>query len=88
MDDLFQMILLNLHHMEKVQIRIIESQYNNNEDWNNKSIDNLYYSYHHKNFKKQRFLVSHLKEKTHVNYFRSFYKARVKYGILKKALED
>ena len=88
MDDLFQMILLNLHHMEKVQIRIIESQYNNNEDWNNKSIDNLYYSYNHKNFKKQRFLVSHLKEETHVNYFRSFCEARVKYNRLKKELEN
>ena len=86
-DDLFQMILLNLH-TNKIQIRIIESNYNNSEDLNTKSIDNLYYSYHHKNFKKQRFLVSHLKEETHVNYFRSFYEARVKYGILKQALED
>ena len=89
MDDLFQMILLNLHHMEKVQIRIIGSQYNNNEDWNNKSsIDNLYYSYHHKQFNKQRLLVSHLKEETHINYFRSFYKARVKYDNLTEVLED
>ena len=88
MDDLFQMILLNLHHMEKVQIRIIGSQYNNNEDWNNKSIDNLYYSYHHKQFKKQRFLLSYIKEELHGNYFREFYVARVKYGSLKQALSN
>ena len=89
MDDLFQMILLNLNLvMDKIQIRIIESKYNNNEDWNNKSIDNLYYSYRHKQFKNQRFLLSHLKEETDANYFRDFYGARLKYGILKKALED
>ena len=88
MDDLFRMILLNLHHMDKIQIRIIESKYNNNEDFGIKSTDNLYYSYHHKNFKKQRFLVSHLKEETHVNYFRSFYEARIKYNSLKKALSN
>ena len=86
-DDLFNMILLN-ENIQKLQIRIVESKYNNSEDWNTKSTDNLYYSYHHKDFKKQRFLVSHLKEETNVNYFRSFYKARVKYGNLKKALED
>ena len=81
------MILLN-ENIQKLQIRIVESKYNNSKDWNTKSTDNLYYSYHHKNFKKQRFLVSHLKEETNVNFFRSFYKARVKYGNLKKALED
>ena len=87
MDDLFQMILLNLH-TNKIQIRIIKSQYNNSEDWNNKSTDNLYYSYHHKDFKKQRFLLSHLKEETNSDYFREFYGARIKYNSLKKALED
>lgn len=86
MDDLFQMILLNLLHIDKIQIRIIESEYNNNEDWSIKSTNNLYYSYHHKKFKKQRFLLSHLKEETSVNYFRDFYGARVKYGSLKQAL--
>ena len=85
-DDLFNMILLN-NDIQKLQIRIVESEYNNSEDWNTKSTDNLYYSYHHKNFKKQRFLVSHLREETHVNYFRSFYGARIKYNSLKKALE-
>ena len=86
-DDLFNMILLNLI-IEKLQIRIVESKYNNSEDWNTKSTDNLYYSYHHKDFKKQRFLLSHLKEGTNYNYFREFYGARIKYNSLKKALED
>ena len=86
-DDLFNMIFLNIY-IQKLQIRIVGSAYNNSEDWNTKSADNLYYSYHHKDFKKQRFLVSHLKEETHVNYFRSFYGARIKYNSLKKALED
>ena len=89
MDDLFQMILLNLH-MDKIEIRIIESKYNTNtiEDFNMRQDDDLYYSYHHKQFNKQRFLLSHLKEETNVNYFREFYGARVKYSNLKKALED
>ena len=55
---------------------------------NIKSEDNLYYSYHHKDFKKQRFLLSHLKEETNYNYCREFYGARIKYNSLKKALED
>ena len=86
-DDLFNMILLNIY-IPKLQIRIVESEYNNSEDWNTKSEDNLYYSYHHKDFKKQRFLLSHLKEETNSNYFREFYGARIKYNSLKKALED
>ena len=86
-DDLFNMILLNIY-IPKLQIRIVESAYNNSEDWNTKSEDNLYYSYHHKDFKKQRFLLSHLKEETNSNYFREFYGARIKYNSLKKALED
>ena len=86
-DDLFNMILLN-NDIQKLQIRIVESKYNNSEDWNTKSTDNLYYSYHHKDFKKQRFLLSHLKEETNYNYFREFYGARIKYNSLKKALED
>ena len=86
-DDLFNMILLN-KNLQKLQIRIVESEYNNSEDWNTKSEDNLYYSYHHKDFKKQRFLLSHLKEETNSNYFREFYGARIKYNSLKKALED
>lgn len=88
MDDLFQMILLNLLHIDKIQIRIIESAYNNSEDWNTKSEDNLYYYYHHKDFKKQRFLLSHLKEETNSDYFREFYGARIKCNSLRKALED
>ena len=86
-DDLFNMILLN-ENIQKLQIRIVESKYNNSEDWNTKSEDNLYYSYHHKDFKKQRFLLSHLKEETNYNYCREFYGARIKYNSLKKALED
>ena len=86
-DDLFNMILLNIY-IQKLKIRIVESAYNNSEDWNTKSEDNLYYSYHHKDFKKQRFLLSHLKEETNSNYFREFYGARIKYNSLKKALED
>ena len=86
-DDLFNMILLNIY-IPKLQIRIVESKYKNSEDWNTKSEDNLYYSYHHKDFKKQRFLLSHLKEETNSNYFREFYGARIKYNSLKKALED
>lgn len=86
-DDLFNMILLN-ENIQKLQIRIVESKYNNSEDWNTKSTDNLYYSYHHKDFKKQRFLLSHLKEETNYNYCREFYGARIKYNSLKKALED
>ena len=86
-DDLFNMILLNIY-IQKHKIRIVESAYNNSEDWNTKSEDNLYYSYHHKDFKKQRFLLSHLKEETNSNYFREFYGARIKYNSLKKALED
>ena len=86
-DDLFNMILLNIY-IPKLQIRIVESEYNNSEDWNTKTEDNLYYSYHHKDFKKQRFLLSHLKEETNSNYFREFYGARIKYNSLKKALED
>ena len=86
-DDLFNMILLN-KNLQKLQIRIVESEYNNSEDWNTKSEDNLYYSYHHKDFKTQRFLLSHLKEETNSNYFREFYGARIKYNSLKKALED
>ena len=84
-DDLFNMIFLNIY-MEKVQVRIIESKHNSSEDWNTKSTDNLYYSYNHKNFKKQRFLLSNLEEKT--KDFREFYGARTKYSLLKKALED
>ncbi len=86
-DDLFNMILLN-NDIKKLQIRIVESKYKNSEDWNTKSEDNLYYSYHHKDFKKQRFLLSHLKEETNSDYFREFYGARIKYNSLKKALED
>lgn len=86
-DDLFNMILLN-ENIQKLQIRIVGSAYNNSEDWNTKSEDNLYYSYHHKDFKKQRFLLSHLKEETNYNYCREFYGARIKYNSLKKALED
>ena len=86
-DDLFNMILLNIY-IQKLQNRIVESKYKNSEDWNTKSEDNLYYSYHHKDFKKQRFLLSHLKEETNSNYFREFYGARIKYNSLKKALED
>ena len=86
-DDLFNMILLN-NYIQKLQIRIVGSAYNNSEDWNTKSEDNLYYSYHHKDFKNQRFLLSHLKEETNSNYFREFYGARIKYNSLKKALED
>ena len=86
-DDLFNMILLNIY-IQKLKIRIVESAYNNSEYWNTKSEDNLYYSYHHKDFKKQRFLLSHLKEETNSNYFREFYGARIKYSRLKKALED
>lgn len=86
-DDLFNMILLN-ENIQKLQIRIVESKYNNSEDWNTKSTDNLYYSYHHKDFKKQRFLLSHLKEETNYNYCREFYGARIKYNSLKKALKD
>ena len=86
-DDLFNMIFLN-NDIQKLQIRIVESEYNNSEDWNTKTEDNLYYSYHHKDFKKQRFLLSHLKEETNSNYFREFYGARIKYSNLKKALED
>ena len=86
-DDLFNMILLN-NDIPKLQIRIVESAYNNSQDWNTKSEDNLYYSYHHKDFKTQRFLLSHLKEETNSNYFREFYGARIKYNSLKKALED
>ncbi len=86
-DDLFNMILLN-NDIKKLKIRIVESAYHNSEDWNTKSEDNLYYSYHHKDFKKQRFLLSHLKEETNSDYFREFYGARIKYDSLKKALED
>ena len=86
-DDLFNMILLNIC-IQKLKIRIVESTYNNSEYWNTKSEDNLYYSYHHKDFKKQRFLLSHLKEETNSDYFREFYGARIKYDSLKKALED
>ena len=86
-DDLFNMILLNIY-IQKLKIRIVESAYNNSEYWNTKSEDNLYYSYHHKDFKKQRFLLSHLKEETNSNYFREFYGARIKYNSLKKALKD
>ena len=86
-DDLFNMILLN-KNLQKLQISIVESEYNNSEDWNTKSEDNLYYSYHHKDFKKQRFLLSHLKEETNYNYCREFYGARIKYNSLKKALKD
>ena len=86
-DDLFNMILLD-NNIKKLQITIVESAYKNSEDWNTKSEDNLYYSYHHKDFKKQRFLLSHLKEETNSNYFREFYGARIKYNSLKKALED
>ena len=86
-DDLFNMILLNIY-IQKLKITIVESAYNNSEDWNTKSTDNLYYSYHHKDFKKQRFLLSHLKEETNSNYFREFYGARIKYNSLKKVLED
>ncbi len=86
-DDLFNMILLN-KNLQKLKIRIAESAYNNSEDWNTKSKDNLYYSYHHKDFKKQRFLLSHLKEETNSDYFREFYGARIKYNSLKKALKD
>mgnify|MGYP003457621748 FL=1 len=32
-DDLFNMILLN-KNLQKLQIRIVESEYNNSEDWN------------------------------------------------------
>ena len=86
-EDLFNMILLNIY-IQKLKIRIVESAYNNSEVWNTKSEDNLYYSYHHKDFKTQRFLLSHLKEETNSNYFREFYGARIKYSSLKKALED
>ena len=86
-DDLFNMILLN-KNLQKLQIRIVGSAYKNSEDWNTKTEDNLYYSYHHKDFKKQRFLLSHLKEETNSDYFREFYGARIKYDSLKKALED
>ena len=86
-DDLFNMILLN-NDIKKLQIRIVESAYKNSEDGNTKSEDNSYYSYHHKDFKKQRFLLSHLKEETNSDYFREFYGARIKYDSLKKALED
>ena len=86
-DDLFNMILLNIY-IQKLKIRIVRSAYNNSEDWNTKSEDNLYYSYHHKDFKKQIFLLSHLKEETNSDYFREFYGARIKYNSLKKALED
>lgn len=86
-DDLFNMILLS-NNIQKLQIRIVGSAYKNSEDWNTKSEDNLYYSYHHKDFKKQRFLLSHIKEETNSNYFREFYGARIKYNSLKKALED
>ena len=86
-DDLFNMIFLSIY-IQKLQIRIVKSAYNNSEDWNTKSKDNLYYSYHHKDFKKQRFLLSHLKEETNYNYCREFYGARIKYNSLKKALED
>ena len=82
-DDLFQMILLNTH-MEKVQIRIVESAYYSSEYWNTKSTDNLYYSYLNKDFKKQRFLLSHLKEEA--KDFREFYGARKKGNRLKKHL--
>ena len=86
-DDLFNMILLNIC-IQKLQIRIVEYKYKNSEDWNTKSEDNLYYSYHHKDFKKQRFLLSHIKEETNSNYCREFYGARIKHNSLKKALED
>ena len=61
MDDLFQMILLNLLHIDKIQIRIIESEYNNNEDWSIKSTNNLYYSYHHNKSKIWSFETSIIK---------------------------
>lgn len=84
MDDLFNMLVLNTH-MDKIQIRIIESQYNNNEDWNVKQPSNLYYSYHHKDSKNQRFLLSHIKDKTRIDY-RDFYGARDKHNKLKTSL--
>ena len=84
MDDLFHMILLNAH-IEEVQIRIIDYKYNSNEDFNMRKDDNLYYSYYHKKFNKQRFLLSNLEDKK--KDFREFYGAR-KYNSLIKALSN
>ena len=64
-DDLFQMIILiNVSHSYNItKVRILKENTATDEDWIQKPNDNLYYSYHHKNFKKQRFLLSHLKDK-------------------------
>jgi uncharacterized protein (DUF1919 family) len=57
------------------------------EDFITKPYDNLYYSYHHKNFKRQRFLLSHLKNKNDGDiHFRNFYGARKKYNNLTEVL--
>lgn len=84
-DDLFQMVLLNvLHSYRKTQVRILKENTATDEDFIMKPHDNLYYSYHHKNFKKQRFLLSHLKDKN--KDFRNFYGAKKKYDNLTKVI--
>jgi hypothetical protein len=87
-DDLFQMVLLNvLHSYGKTQVRILKENATTDEDFITKPYDNLYYSYHHKNFKRQRFLLSHLKNKNDGDiHFRNFYGARKKYNNLTEVL--
>lgn len=87
-DDLFQMILLNVsHYYNKTRVRILKENATTDEDWITKPHDNLYYSYRHKNFKRQRFLLSHLKNKNDGDIsFRNFYGAREKYDNLTAAL--
>ena len=87
-DDLFQMILLNVsNYYNKTQVRILKENETTDEDWITKPHDNLYYSYRHKNFKRQRFLLSHLENKNDGDIsFRNFYGARKKYDNLTEAL--
>lgn len=87
-DDLFQMVLLNvLHSYGKTQVRILKENTATDEDFIIKPHDNLYYSYNHKNFKKQRFLLSHLENKNDGDIsFRNFYGARKKYDNLTEVI--
>lgn len=89
-DDLFQMILLNVSHSyDKTKVRILKENETTDEDWITRPYNNLYYSYCHKNFKKKRFLLSHLKNKNDGDIsFRNFYGARKKYDNLTKALYE
>lgn len=85
-DDLFQMIMLNKSsNKETIQIRIIESEIHEKKDNNTKQTNDMYYSYHHKDFRYQRFLVTAIKENK-IKDFRNFYGARTKLNNLKNTL--